>query len=93
MCLRSFYLQEKNGARNYLNHDLITMPCLLMKVTKKKSSEKKKLDAEILGHVEKIYSFQKIADFQYLPMCTTIVPKSQATPKSNEKKQDNESWF
>lgn len=67
------------------------MPCLLMKVKRKKNDDKIKLDAQIIGAVEKIYSFQKIADFQYLPMCTTINTKSQTPSKSSDKKNDNES--
>ncbi len=35
-------------------------------------TQRRKLEARIIGSIEKIYTFQKIADFQYLPMCTSI---------------------
>jgi hypothetical protein len=80
--------QEKKCSlsRSYLNHDLVTMPCLLLSIKKKKKEVEQvdfiknlKFDAKIIGQVDKIYTFQKIADFQYLPMCSNVVTKSNAT--------------
>lgn len=90
-------LEEKNVvlSRNYLNHDLITMPCLLMRVKKKKKSsdknEKSILTTEIIGSIERIYTFQKIADFQYLPMYTSVSKQNSSEIKSehNENKDEN----
>lgn len=63
------------------------MPCLLMSVKKRKATlqdSNPKLETKVIGSIDRIYTFQKIADFQYLPMCTSIsANKSQAT---NEKK-------
>jgi len=30
-----------------------------------------KFEAKVIGNIKRIYNFQKIADFQYLPMCST----------------------
>lgn len=81
--------EEKNVvlSRAALNQDLISMPCLLMKVKKMKSKEpgKTELEATIIGSINKIYTFQKIADFQYLPMCTSVsVPKKSGSTSDKD---------
>jgi hypothetical protein len=35
------------------------------------SASSTKFEAKIIGNIKRIYNFQKIADFQYLPMCST----------------------
>jgi hypothetical protein len=58
--------------------DFISMPCLLMSVRK---NESKKFEARIIGKIKKVYTFQKIADFQYLPMSCSSV-KRQPNPST-----------
>ncbi|CAF0742732.1 unnamed protein product [Brachionus calyciflorus] len=46
--------------------DFVPMPCLVMKVKILKNA--KKPQVEIIGKVKRVYNFNKMADFQYLPM-------------------------
>ncbi len=60
-----------------------------MRVTKvaKPSADNKpqyKLEANVIGSIEKIYTFQKIADFQYLPMCTSISLNNNSSTDHNQ---------
>ena len=70
-----------------MNHDLITMPCLLISIKslKNSSTNKPEFNGKIIGSVGKIYTFQKIADFQYLPMNSSLsnfpIPKQ---PRKND---------
>lgn len=54
-----------------------------VKSLKNNSTDKTELKAEIIGSIHKIYTFQKIADFQYLPMNSSLstapAPKQTAT--------------
>jgi hypothetical protein len=59
------------SASNKFN-DILTMPCLLMSIKTIKNDKKREIkNVQIVGKVKKIFNFQKIADFQYLPMNTT----------------------
>ena len=47
------------------------MPGLLIKVIKHKKQQDKQnptYESIVMGKIEKIFSFKKLADFQYLPM-------------------------
>ena len=61
------------------------MPCLLMsvKITKNKDSISAQPEAKIIGSIDKFYTFSKIADFQYLPMCSNVVSKSATLNKQS----------
>jgi hypothetical protein len=70
---KSFNLTQSNNF-----NETVSIPCLLMSVRKLKKSKsntskdsESKFEAKIIGNIRRIYSFQKIADFQYLPMCST----------------------
>ncbi len=52
-----------------ISNDLISMPCLLLKVVNSTKTE-------IIGRIDRIYTFKKIADFQYLPMSSNAMSKS-----------------
>lgn len=60
---------------NSKSNELISMPCLLM-------SFKKTEKPAIIGKIKTIYTFQKIADFQYLPMNSASDKSSNATDKN-----------
>lgn len=64
-----------------------SMPCLLMSVKKSKctSGGERPFEASIVGSVKRFYNFQKIADFQYLPM-TSHLKSEQANNESNSSK-------
>ena len=62
------------------------MPCLLMSVKVTKSKDSTQSEAQIIGTIDKIYTFSKIADFQYLPMCSNVISKST---NSNHKQSSN----
>lgn len=51
------------------------------------STNKTELKAKIIGSIGKIYTFQKIADFQYLPMNSSLsntpAPKQPSTADSD----------
>jgi hypothetical protein len=57
--------------------DLVSMPCFLITI------KKKTLQAELAGRVDRIYTFKKIADFQYLPMSSNSLSKSQSNKQTN----------
>lgn len=56
-----------NSSNMPRQNEFLSMPCLIMSV-KKNSSQDNKFDVKIIAKVKKVYTFQKIADFQYLPM-------------------------
>ncbi len=45
-----------------------SMPGLLIKVIKRKTENECSYESRVMGKIERIYSFKKLADFQYLPM-------------------------
>ena len=74
------------SASNKFN-DILTMPCLLMSIKTIKNENKRQIkNVQIVGKVKKIFNFQKIADFQYLPMNTiskTIDPIANGSSSGN----------
>jgi hypothetical protein len=57
-------------------NDLVSMPCFLMKI------KNKSLKTQLIGRVDRIYTFKKIADFQYLPMSSNSLTTSRFRSKS-----------
>jgi hypothetical protein len=60
---------------NNKSNELVSMPCLLM-------SFKKSSKPALIGKIKTIYTFQKIADFQYLPM-NNVADKSLVASDKN----------
>ncbi|RNA14318.1 general transcription factor 3C polypeptide 5, partial [Brachionus plicatilis] len=50
-------------------NDLVCMPCLVLSFKKLKKQKEPKM--EIVGKVRRFYTFNKMADFQYLPMSSS----------------------
>jgi hypothetical protein len=83
------------GGVNYSTsklNDFIAMPCLLMSVRKSSAgiptasqgeAASIKYEAKLVGRIKKVYTFQKLADFQYLPMSSSSV-KIPAAAGANE---------
>lgn len=60
----------QSTSKTALSNELASMPCLLMTVSKKT------LKTNLIGRIDKIYTFNKIADFQYLPMSSSALSKT-----------------
>ena len=88
---KSDYSREASAQLNNKHGDLISMPCLLMSVKRQTSraGSSPTLHYEIIGKIKTMYTFQKIADFQYLPM--NSVSKTNTSTSSVDPASSNNS--
>lgn len=67
---RNDHFHHSTSNNNKQQNEFISIPGLLLSVRKNKNS---KFDTKIIGKIKKVYSFNKIADFQYLPMSSSSI--------------------